>query len=575
MVLYKFENNYLKEVFNMKSDNAKKGVARAPHRSLFYASGYTDEELDQPLVGIICAKNELIPGHIELDRISEAVKAGVRMCGGTPIEFPAIGVCDGIAMGHEGMKYSLVTRELIADSVECVAKAHQFDALVMIPNCDKIVPGMLMAAARLDLPTVFVSGGPMMPGHVMDPSNPYFGKNLSLTDMFEAVGGLAVGKITETQLKDMEHAACPGCGACSGMFTANSMNCLTEVLGLGLPGNGTIPAVTGERIALAKHAGMAVMNLYKKGITARQMMTEENFKNGLAADMALGCSSNTMLHLPAIAHEAGIEIDLHLVNEISEHTPNLCHLAPAGHTFMCELNDAGGVQAVLAELAKKNLINTSLITATGKTIAENIKGVVNRNPEILRPIENPFSDNGGIAILFGNLAPNGTVVKRSACAKELMLHTGPARVFNDESEAMEAVQKAQIKSGDVVVIRYEGPKGGPGMREMLAVTAALAGQGLDKEVALITDGRFSGATRGASLGHCSPEAAVGGPIALVEEGDMITLDINNYKIHLEVSDEELAARKAKWVAPEPKVKTGYLARYAKLVSSADKGAILQ
>ena len=560
-----------------KSDNACKGVARAPHRSLYYASGYTDEELDQPMVGIICAKNELIPGHIELDRIAEAVKAGVRMAGGTPIEFPAIGVCDGIAMGHEGMKYSLVTRELIADSVECVAKAHQFDALVMIPNCDKIVPGMLMAAARLDLPTVFVSGGPMMPGHLPgnDPSNPYSGKNLSLTDMFEAVGGLAVGKVTEAQLKEMEHRACPGCGACSGMFTANSMNCLTEVLGLGLPGNGTIPAVTGERIALAKHAGMAVMNLYNKGITARQMMTAENFRNGLAADMALGCSSNTMLHLPAIAHEAGIDIDLHEVNEISNRTPNLCHLAPAGHTFMCELDDAGGVQAVLAELAKKNLINTNLITATGKTIAENIKGVKNRNPEVLRPIENPFSDNGGIAILFGNLAPNGTVVKRSACAKELMLHTGPARVFNDESEAMEAVQKSQIKPGDVVVIRYEGPKGGPGMREMLAVTAALAGQGLDKQVALITDGRFSGATRGASLGHCSPEAAVGGPSALVEEGDMITLDINNYKIHLEVSDEVLAERKAKWVCPEPKVKDGYLARYAKLVSSADKGAILQ
>ncbi len=560
-----------------KSDNACKGVARAPHRSLYYASGYTDEELNQPMVGIICAKNELIPGHIELDRISEAVKAGVRMAGGTPIEFPAIGVCDGIAMGHEGMKYSLVTRELIADSVECVAKAHQFDALVMIPNCDKIVPGMLMAAARLDLPTVFVSGGPMMPGHLPgnDSANPYSGKNLSLTDMFEAVGALAVGKITESQLKEMEHSACPGCGACSGMFTANSMNCLTEVLGLGLPGNGTIPAVTGERIALAKHAGMAVMNLYKKGITARQMMSAESFKNGLAADMALGCSSNTMLHLPAIAHEAGIEIDLHEVNEISNRTPNLCHLAPAGHTFMCELNDAGGVQAVLAELAKKNLINTSLITATGKTISENIKDVKNRNPEILRPIENPFSDNGGIAILFGNLAPNGTVVKRSACAPELMKHTGPARVFNDESEAMEAVQKAQIKPGDVVVIRYEGPKGGPGMREMLAVTAALAGQGLDKQVALITDGRFSGATRGASLGHCSPEAAVGGPIALVEEGDMITLDINNYKIHLEVSDEELARRRDAWKAPEPKVKTGYLARYAKLVSSADKGAILE
>ena len=560
-----------------KSDNAIVGTARAPHRSLFYASGYTDEELAQPMVGIICAKNELIPGHIELDRIAEAVKAGVRLAGGTPVEFPAIGVCDGIAMGHEGMKYSLVTRELIADSVECVAKAHQFDALVMIPNCDKIVPGMLMAAARLDLPTVFVSGGPMMPGHLPghDASNPYSGKNLSLTDMFEAVGGLAVGKVTEDQLNELAQYACPGCGACSGMFTANSMNCLTEVLGLGLPGNGTIPAVTGRRIQLAKHAGMQVMEMYKRGITARKMMTKENFENALAADMALGCSSNTMLHVPAIMHEAGLSLDLHEVNEISNRTPNLCHLAPAGHTFMCELDDAGGVQAVLAELAKKNLIHTDLITATGKTIAENIKGVKNRNPEILRPIENPYSDNGGIAVLFGNLAPNGTVVKRSACAKELMLHTGPARVFNDESEAMEAVQKAQIHPGDVVVIRYEGPKGGPGMREMLAVTAALAGQGLDKQVALITDGRFSGATRGASLGHCSPEAAVGGPIALVQEGDKITLDINNYKIHLDVSDEELAKRKATWVAPEPKVKTGYLARYAKLVSSADKGAILQ
>ncbi len=560
-----------------KSDNACKGTARAPHRSLFYASGYTDEELAQPLVGVICAKNEIIPGHIELDRIAEAVKAGVRMNGGTPIEFPAIGVCDGIAMGHEGMKYSLVTRELIADSVECVAKAHQLDALVMIPNCDKIVPGMLMAAARLNLPTVFVSGGPMMPGHLPghDASNPYSGKNLSLTDMFEAVGGLAVGKINEEQLCEMEHYACPGCGACSGMFTANSMNCLTEVLGLGLPGNGTIPAVTGRRIALAKHAGMQVMEMYRRGITARQMMTAENFRNALAADMALGCSSNTMLHVPAIAHEAGVSIDLHEVNKISERTPNLCHLAPAGHTFMCELDDAGGVQAVLAELAKKNLINTGLITVTGKTIAENIKNVKNRNPEILRPIENPFSDNGGIAVLFGNLAPDGTVVKRSACAKELMLHTGPARVFDSEEAAMAAVQKAEIKPGDVVVIRYEGPKGGPGMREMLAVTAALAGQGLDKQVALITDGRFSGATRGASLGHCSPEAAVGGPIGLVKEGDKITLDINNYKIHLDVSDEELARRRSEWKAPEPKVKDGYLSRYAKLVSSADKGAILQ
>jgi dihydroxy-acid dehydratase len=560
-----------------KSDNAIKGAARAPHRSLFYASGYTDEELNQPMVGIICAKNELIPGHIELDRISEAVKAGVRLAGGTPVEFPAIGVCDGIAMGHEGMKYSLVTRELIADSVECVAKAHQFDALVMIPNCDKIVPGMLMAAARLDLPTVFVSGGPMMPGHLPghDANNPYSDKNLSLTDMFEAVGGLAVGKVTEDQLNELAQYACPGCGACSGMFTANSMNCLTEVLGLGLPGNGTIPAVTGRRIQLAKHAGMQVMEMYRRGITARRMMTKENFENALAADMALGCSSNTMLHVPAIMHEAGLSLDLHEVNEISNRTPNLCHLAPAGHTFMCELDDAGGVQAVLAELAKKKLIHTDLITATGKTIAENIKNVRNRNPEILRPIENPYSDNGGIAVLFGNLAPNGTVVKRSACAKELMKHTGPARVFNGEEEAMEAVQNRKINPGDVVVIRYEGPKGGPGMREMLAVTAALAGQGMDKQVALITDGRFSGATRGASLGHCSPEAAVGGPIGLVEEGDKITLDINNYKITLEVSDEELERRRASWKPIEPKVKTGYLARYAKLVSSADKGAILQ
>ena len=561
----------------MKSDNAKKGVERAPHRSLFYAMGYTKEELDRPLIGVCCAKNEIIPGHIELDRIAQAVKDGIRMAGGTPVEFPAIGVCDGIAMGHEGMKYSLVTRELIADSIECMTKAHQFDALVMIPNCDKIVPGMLMAAARLDLPTVFCSGGPMLPGRIPgnDPSNPYAGRNLSLSDMFEAVGAVASGRINEDQLEQMEEYTCPGCGACSGMFTANSMNCLTEAIGLGLPGNGTIPAVTGRRIALAKKAGMAVMDLLNKGITARRMFTKQNFMNALAADMALGCSSNTMLHVPAIAHEAGIQIDLHDVNEISNRTPNLCHLAPAGHTFMCQLDEAGGVQAVLAELAKKNLINTSLITVTGKTVAENIKGVVNRDPETIRPIENPFSDNGGLAILFGNLAPNGTVVKRSACAKELMKHTGPARVFDDESEAMAAVQGRKINKGDVVVIRYEGPKGGPGMREMLAVTAALAGQGLDKDVVLITDGRFSGATRGASLGHCSPEAAVGGPIALVHEGDNITIDINAYSITLEVSEEELAKRRAEWKAPAPKVNTGYLARYAKLVSSADKGAILE
>ena len=561
----------------MKSDNAKKGVARAPHRSLFYAMGYTDEELEKPLVGVCCAKNEIIPGHIELDRIAEAVKAGIRMAGGTPIEFPAIGVCDGIAMGHEGMKYSLVTRELIADSIECVTKAHQFDALVMIPNCDKIVPGMLMAAARLDLPTIFVSGGPMMPGHLPgnDTSNPYSGRNLSLTDMFEAVGAVSSGKITENQLHEMEQIACPGCGACSGMFTANSMNCLTEAIGLGLPGNGTIPAVSGKRIALAKHAGMKVMELFEKGITARCMLKEANFRNALAADMALGCSSNTILHVPAIAHEAGFELNLQMINEISNKTPNLCHLAPAGHTFMCQLDDAGGVQAVIKELSKKNLFDTSVMTVTGKTVAENIKSVCNRDENVIRPIENPFSDNGGIAILFGNLAPNGTVVKRSACAKELMNHTGPARVFDDESDAMDAVNKCQIKPGDVVVIRYEGPKGGPGMREMLAVTAALAGQGLDKDVALITDGRFSGATRGASLGHCSPEAAVGGPIALVQEGDLIELDINNYKITLKVSDEELEKRRAAWKAPTPKVTTGYLARYAKLVSSADRGAILE
>ncbi|MBO5137662.1 MAG: dihydroxy-acid dehydratase [Spirochaetaceae bacterium] len=564
----------------MKSDNAKKGLARAPHRSLFRAMGYTDEELNRPLVGVCCAKNEIIPGHIHLDKIAEAVKAGIRMAGGTPVEFPAIGVCDGIAMGHEGMRYSLVTRELIADSIECMAKAHQFDALVMVPNCDKIVPGMLMAAGRLDLPTVFCSGGPMMPGKLPGADschgeNPYGGKHLSLTDMFEAVGAVGAGRITEEQLDELEKVACPGCGACSGMFTANSMNCVTEVLGMGLPGNGTIPAVTGNRIALAKHAGMAVMELYEKGITARQIMSEKAFENALAADMALGCSSNTVLHLPAIAHEAGVKIDLHMINTISERTPNLCHLAPAGHTFMCDLDEAGGVQAVLAELAKKNLIHTDLVTVTGKTVAENIKGVVNRNPEILRPIENPFSATGGIAILFGNLAPDGTVVKRSACAPELMKHTGPARVFNSEEECFDAVQSRKINKGDVVVIRYEGPRGGPGMREMLAVTAALAGQGLDKDVALITDGRFSGATRGASLGHCSPEAADGGPIALVQEGDKITLDINSYKITLEVSDEELAKRKAAWVCPPPKVTEGYLARYAKLVSSADKGAILQ
>lgn len=564
----------------MKSDNAKLGVARAPHRSLFKAMGYTDEELSRPLVGVCCAKNEIIPGHINLDKISQAVKDGIRMAGGTPVEFPAIGVCDGIAMGHEGMRYSLVTRELIADSIECMAKAHQFDALVMIPNCDKIVPGMLMAAGRLDLPTVFCSGGPMLPGKLpgsdsYNKDNPYGGKNLSLTDMFEAVGAVSAGKITEAQLKDLEEVACPGCGACSGMFTANSMNCVTEVLGLALPGNGTIPAVYGARIALAKKAGMAVMELYKKGLTARKFLTPESFENALTADMALGCSSNTILHLPAIAHEAGVKIDLHQINLISERTPNLCHLAPAGHTFIVDLDGAGGVQAVLKELSKKNLIHTELPTVTGKSIKENIACVENRNPEILRPIDNPYSPNGGIAVLFGNLAPAGTVVKRSACAKELMKHSGPARVFDSEEDCFKAVTERKINKGDVVVIRYEGPKGGPGMREMLAVTAALAGQGLDKEVALITDGRFSGATRGASLGHCSPEAANGGPIALVKEGDIITLDINAYKITLEVSPEELEERRKAWFCPPPKVTEGYLARYAKLVSSADEGAILK
>lgn len=564
----------------MKSDNATKGLARAPHRSLFKAMGYTDEELERPLVGVCCAKNEIIPGHINLDKIAEAVKAGVRMAGGTPIEFPAIGVCDGIAMGHEGMRYSLVTRELIADSIECMAKAHQFDALVMIPNCDKIVPGMLMAAGRLNLPTVFCSGGPMMPGRLPGADscykdNPYSGKNLSLTDMFEAVGAASVGRITEEQLCELENVACPGCGSCSGMFTANSMNCVTEVLGMGLPGNGTIPAVSGARIALAKKAGMAVMDMFNKGITARQIMTEKAFENALRADMALGCSSNTVLHLPAIAHDAGVKIDLHMINNISENTPNLCHLAPAGHTFMSDLDGAGGVQAVLMELDKKSLIHRDALTVTGKTIGENIACVKNRNPEILRPIENPYSSTGGIAILFGNLAPDGTVVKRSACAPELMKHTGPARVFDSEEACFSAVQAGKIHKGDVVVIRYEGPRGGPGMREMLAVTAALAGQGLDKDVALITDGRFSGATRGASLGHCSPEAAVGGPIALVKEGDMISLDINAYKITLEVSEEEMEKRGKAWVCPPAKVTEGYLARYAKLVSSADKGAILQ
>lgn len=551
----------------MKSDRTKKGIERAPHRSLFRAMGYIDEEMARPIIGIVNSKNEIIPGHMHLGAIVDAVKAGVRMAGGTPMEFPAIGVCDGIAMNHEGMKYSLVTRELIADSIECVATAHAFDALVMIPNCDKIVPGMLMAAARLDLPTVFVSGGPMLAGK-------YGNKRLSLTNMFEAVGAVSAGKMTVKELDEMEQCACPTCGSCSGMFTANSMNCVTEVLGMGLPGNGTIPAVYSARIALAKKAGMAVMNLLEKGITARKIMSEASFANALAADMALGCSSNTILHLPAIAHEAGVKIDLKEINEISERTPNLCKLAPAGNAFIEDLYEAGGIQALLAELAKKKIINTKLMTATGKTIAANIKGVVNKNPEVLRPIENPYSQTGGIAILFGNLAPSGCVVKRSAVAPEMLKHSGPARIFDCEEDAFAAIQKGKIVAGDVVIIRYEGPRGGPGMREMLSVTAALAGRGLDKQVALITDGRFSGATRGASIGHCSPEAAVGGPIALVREGDRITIDINAYSVKLEVSDDELAKRRADWKAPEPKVTKGYLARYARMVTSADKGAIL-
>ncbi|MCD1654959.1 dihydroxy-acid dehydratase [Treponema zuelzerae] len=551
----------------MRSERTKKGIERAPHRSLFRAMGYTDEEMARPIIGVVNSKNEIIPGHIHLDAIVDAVKAGIRMAGGTPMEFPAIGVCDGIAMNHEGMKYSLVTRELIADSIECVATAHAFDALVMIPNCDKVVPGMLMAAGRLDLPTVFVSGGPMLAGK-------YGNKRLSLTNMFEAVGSVAAGKMSEEELSEMEMCACPTCGSCSGMFTANSMNCVTEVLGMGLPGNGTIPAVYSARIALAKKAGMAVMDMFEKGITARQIMNEKAFENALAADMALGCSSNTILHLPAIAHEAGVKINLRRINEISETTPNLCRLAPAGDSFIEDLDEAGGIQAVLAELDKKGILHTDLLTVTGKTIAENIKNARNKNPAVLRPSDNPWSATGGIAILFGNLAPNGCVVKRSACAPEMLKHSGPARVFNSEEDCFKAVMNNRIKAGDVVVIRYEGPRGGPGMREMLSVTAALAGQGLDKQVALITDGRFSGATRGASIGHCSPEAAVGGPIAFVEEGDIIAVDINAYSIKLEVADEELERRKAAWTAPEPKVTKGFLARYAKMVSSADTGAVL-
>ena len=552
----------------MRSDAVKKGMQTAPQRSLFNALGITEEELEKPLIGIVSSYNEIVPGHMNIDKIVDAVKMGVAMAGGTPIVFPAIAVCDGIAMGHTGMKYSLVTRDLICDSTECMALAHQFDALVMVPNCDKNVPGLLMAAARLNIPTIFVSGGPMLAGHVQ-------GNKTSLSSMFEAVGAHAAGKMTEEQVNDYVCNACPTCGSCSGMYTANSMNCLTEAIGMGLQGNGTIPAVYSQRIKLAKHAGMKIMELLEKNIRPRDILTEQAFMNALTVDMALGCSTNTMLHLPAIAHEAGVELNLDIANHISAKTPNLCHLAPAGHTYMEELNEAGGVYAVMNELSKKGLLNTELITATGKTVGENIKDCVNRNPEVIRPIDNPYSETGGIAVLRGNIAPDSGVVKRSAVVPEMMVHEGPARVFACEEDAIAAIKGGKIVAGDVVVIRYEGPKGGPGMREMLNPTSAIAGMGLGSSVALITDGRFSGASRGASIGHISPEAAVGGPIALVEEGDIIAIDIPANTINVKVSDEVLAERRAKWQPREPKVKSGYLARYASMVTSADKGAILQ
>ena len=552
----------------MRSDAVKKGMQTAPQRSLFNALGITEEELEKPLIGIVSSYNEIVPGHMNIDKIVDAVKMGVAMAGGTPIVFPAIAVCDGIAMGHTGMKYSLVTRDLICDSTECMALAHQFDALVMVPNCDKNVPGLLMAAARLNIPTIFVSGGPMLAGHVQ-------GNKTSLSSMFEAVGAHAAGKMTEEQVNDYVCNACPTCGSCSGMYTANSMNCLTEAIGMGLQGNGTIPAVYSQRIKLAKHAGMKIMELLEKNIRPRDILTEQAFMNALTVDMALGCSTNTMLHLPAIAHEAGVELNLDIANHISAKTPNLCHLAPAGHTYMEELNEAGGVYAVMNELSKKGLLNTELITATGKTVGENIKDCVNRNPEVIRPIDNPYSETGGIAVLRGNIAPDSGVVKRSAVVPEMMVHEGPARVFECEEDAIAAIKGGKIVAGDVVVIRYEGPKGGPGMREMLNPTSAIAGMGLGSSVALITDGRFSGASRGASIGHISPEAAVGGPIALVEEGDIIAIDIPANAINVKVSDEVLAECRAKWQPREPKVKSGYLARYASMVTSADKGAILQ
>ncbi len=552
----------------MKSDKMKKGVQCAPQRSLLHALGMTDEEIAKPLIGIVSSYNEIVPGHMNIDKITNAVKTGVAMAGGNPVVFPAIAVCDGIAMGHQGMKYSLVTRDLIADSTEAMALAHAFDALVMIPNCDKNVPGLLMAAARLNIPTIFVSGGPMLAGRVQ-------GCKTSLSSMFEAVGKYNAGKINDEELNEYENKVCPSCGSCSGMYTANSMNCLTEVLGMALRGNGTIPAVYSERIQLAKRAGMKIMELLEKDIKPRDIMTEDAFRNALTMDMALGCSTNSMLHLPAIAHECGIELNLDIANDISSHTPNLCHLAPAGRTYMEDLNEAGGIYAVMNEINKLGLLKTDLITVTGKTVAENIAGAVNKNPDIIRPVENPYSTTGGIAVLRGNLAPDGCVVKRSAVAPEMLKHSGPAKVFDCEEDAMSAITGGKISEGDVVVIRYEGPKGGPGMREMLNPTSAIMGMGLGSTVALITDGRFSGATRGASIGHVSPEAAAGGPIGLVKDGDIIEIDINANTINVKVSDEEMAKRREGWTPNEPKIKTGYLARYAALVTSADKGAILK
>ena len=552
----------------MNSDNVKKGPERAPNRSLFYALGYTPEELDRPLIGVVSAYSEIVPGHAHLDKIADAVKAGVRMAGGTPILIPAIGVCDGIAMGHVGMKYSLASRELICDSVETMFMAHQLDGLVLVPNCDKIVPGMVMAAVRMDVPAVVCSGGPMLAGR-------YGGEEVSLSKMFEAVGAYKAGMIDDAQLEDCTCNCCPGCGSCSGMYTANSMNCLCEAIGIALPGNGTIPAVYSKRLQLAKHAGMQIMELVRKDIKPRDIMTKDAFLNALTVDMALGCSTNSMLHLPAIAHEAGVELNMEIANEISSHTPNLCHLAPAGPTYIEDLNEAGGVYAVMNELNKKGLLKTDLMTVTGKTVGENIEACVNRNPEVIRPVENPYSETGGIAVLKGNLAPDTGVVKRSAVVPEMMVHEGPARVFDCEEDAIAAIKGGKIVPGDVVVIRYEGPKGGPGMREMLNPTSAIAGMGLGSSVALITDGRFSGASRGASIGHVSPEAAVGGPIALVEEGDIISINIPENRLDMKVSDEVLAERRAKWQPREPKVTTGYLARYREMVTSGNRGAVLE